>query len=52
MATETSYVTLYLSYDHDRNGLSFDLNRSTIYFQLYIGEYFLQVELYFISNML
>lgn len=38
MATETSYVTLYSRYDRDRIGLGFDMNRSTIYFQLYIGE--------------
>lgn len=31
MATETRYVILYSSYDHDRNGLSFDMNRSTIF---------------------
>lgn len=31
MVIEISYVTLYLSYDYDRNGFSFDMNRSIIF---------------------
>lgn len=50
MAFNSSYEPLCLSYDHNSNDFSLDINRSIVELQMHTGEGFLQLVLYLISN--